>query len=197
MLADVHPFHIMVVFIHADGHFRLADNISNLAAVIQNTVFHLVNITAKLRKLRAALDINNFIQIPLGDKIELIIDTVNALDHILIHITGDYIIQNHRNSNQAKHNPSHSKRNPPKHILAGNHTPDIIFTRLHKHTVGFYTIYMRVKTILVSHDRLTVQSNLQTVFCNTGQIRRADNISIFLRNSIIIRIRIDAQQGKI
>ena len=196
MLADTHSFHVMIVFIRADRHSGLANDIGNLAAVIQNTLFHLVNITAQLRKFRTALDINGLVQISLGYNVEFVIDTVNAFHHIPVHIAGNYIIQNYRNGNETERNPCHCGWNPPVHILTGNHPSDIVFARLHKHTEGLYAVYIRKKAVTAGRNRFKFQAYFHTVFFNAGQIRRTNNISGFFIKGIIIGVGVDTQQGK-
>ncbi len=93
---------MLVILVHTNIHIRFAKHIGHLATVVQKTFFHPVDIAAQLCEFRAALNIDDFVEISGSDGMEFFIDTINIVHNIAIHIRSYCTHQNHRNYHKAE-----------------------------------------------------------------------------------------------
>ena len=138
---------MIIILVHPDVHICFAEHIRHLPAVIQKALFHPVNIPAQLRKFRAALNVYDLVKIPVSNGMELLIDTVDVIYHIMVHITGHGTHKHHGNYNKTgKKDKSIKKDQLIKHP-AGKNTPNIIGIKCLEYTERILAVDRSMKAL--------------------------------------------------
>lgn len=114
------------------------------------------------------MDVDDLIQISLGDAVKLLVYTVDALDHISVHVAGDHMRQNQCDCDQTDRKGGCCGRNPLIQIPAGEDAPDVVFAGLFKYTVGSFAVHICIKAFFMAGDRIEAWPDFRKIFPDAG-----------------------------